>query len=296
MKWLWSTKPQVDSQIVALQASGADVLLTAAITKYAAQAIRKTYDIGWKPTHFLSNVSASIKAVMQPAGPEKAVGIITAAYLKEPTDPQWENTSEYKDWLAWMKKYNSSANVADANAVYGYSVTQTMVAVLKACGNNLTRENIMKQAASIHNEKLPILLPGITVSTSPTDFAPDQTNAIGEVRRHHLEAVRRRALGLGQLTAYRKNLRGRPLSGRLGGVSLQGAPAISSIAICTTRPRARASATPNARKARSVSDCTRSRSRPDESGASGPINPSTRRPVSGAPRPIIRSARNSTRK
>ena len=167
-----TTDPTVDLQIVALQTSGADVLLSAAITKYAAQAIRKTYDIGWKPTHFLSNVSASIKAVMQPAGPEKAVGIITAAYLKEPTDPQWENTPEYKDWLAWMKKYNSSANVADANAAYGYSVTQTMVAVLKACGNNLTRENIMKQAASIHNEKLPMLLPGITVSTSSSDFAP----------------------------------------------------------------------------------------------------------------------------
>ena len=167
-----TTDPTVDSQIVALQGSGADVLLTAAIPKFAAQAIRKIYDIGWKPTHFLSNVAASIKAVMQPAGPEKAVGIITAAYLKEPTDPQWENTPEYKDWLAWMKKYNSSANVADSNAVYGYSVTQTMVAMLKACGNNLTRENIMKQAASIHNEKLPMLLPGITVSTSATDFAP----------------------------------------------------------------------------------------------------------------------------
>jgi branched-chain amino acid transport system substrate-binding protein len=167
-----TTDPTVDSQIVALQGSGADVLVTAAIPKFAAQAIRKIYDIGWKPTHFLSNVSASIKAVMQPAGPEKGVGIITAAYIKEPTDPQWENTPEYKDWLAWMKKYNSSANVADSNAVYGYSVTQTMVAVLKACGNNLTRENIMKQAASIHHEKLPMLLPGITVSTSATDFAP----------------------------------------------------------------------------------------------------------------------------
>jgi branched-chain amino acid transport system substrate-binding protein len=167
-----TTDPTVDSQIVALQGSGADVLLTAAIPKFAAQAIRKIYDIGWKPTHFLSNVAASIKAVMQPAGPEKAVGIITAAYLKEPTDPQWENTPEYKDWLAWMQKYNSSANVADSNAVYGYTVTQTMVAVLKAAGNNLTRENIMKQAANIHDEKLPMLLPGITVSTSATDFAP----------------------------------------------------------------------------------------------------------------------------
>ena len=167
-----TTDPTVDSQIVALQGSGADVLLTAAIPKFAAQAIRKIYDIGWKPTHFLTNVSASVKAVMQPAGPEKAVGIISAAYLKEPTDPQWQDTPEYKEWLAWMKKYNTSANVADGNNVYGYSVAQTMVAVLKASGDNLTRENVMKQAASIHDEKLPMLLPGITVSTSADDFAP----------------------------------------------------------------------------------------------------------------------------
>jgi len=167
-----TTDPTVDSQIVALQGSGANVLLTAAIPKFAAQAIRKIYDIGWKPTHLISNVSASVRAVMQPAGPEKAVGIITAAYLKEPTDPQWQDTPEYKDWLAWMKKYNTSANLADSNAVYGYSVAQTMIAVLKACGDNLTRENVMKQAANIHDEKLPMLLPGIVVSTSPTDFAP----------------------------------------------------------------------------------------------------------------------------
>ena len=167
-----TTDPTVDSQIVALQGSGADVLLTAAIPKFAAQAIRKIYDIGWKPTHFLSNVSASIKAVMQPAGPEKSVGIITSAYLKEPTDPQWENTTEYKDWMAWMKKYNTSVNTADVNAVYGYSVSQTMVDVLKACGNNLTRENVMKQAANVRGEKLPMLLPGLVVSTTATDFAP----------------------------------------------------------------------------------------------------------------------------
>jgi len=167
-----TTDPTVDSQIVALQGSGADVLLTAAIPKFAAQAIRKVYDIGWKPTHFLTNVSASVKAVLQPAGPEKGVGIISAGYLKEPTDPQWQDTPEYKEWLAWMKKYNTSGNVADGNNVSGYSVAQTMVAVLKASGDNLTRENVMKQAASIHDEKLPMLLPGITVSTSADDFAP----------------------------------------------------------------------------------------------------------------------------
>jgi branched-chain amino acid transport system substrate-binding protein len=167
-----TTDPTVDSQVASLQGSGADVLLTAATPKFAAQTIRKVFDIGWKPTHFLTNVSISVKAVLQPAGPEKGVGIISAGYLKEPTDPQWRNTPEYNEWLDWMKKYNSSANVADGNNVYGYTVSQTMVDVLKAAGNNLTRENIMKQAANIHSEKLPMLLPGITVSTSPTDFAP----------------------------------------------------------------------------------------------------------------------------
>ena len=167
-----TTDPTVDSQIVALQGSGADVLLTAAIPKFAAQAIRKVYDIGWKPTHFLTNVSASVKAVLQPAGPEKGVGIISAGYLKEPTDPQWQDTSDYKEWLAWMKKYNTSGNVADGNNVSGYSFAQTLVAVLKASSDNLTRESVMKQAASIHNLTLPMLLPGINVSTSADDFAP----------------------------------------------------------------------------------------------------------------------------
>ena len=167
-----TTDATVDSQIVAMQGSGANVVLTVAIPKFAAQAIRKMYDIGWKPTHFLTNVSTSVKAAMQPAGPEKAVGIISSGYVKDPTDPQWLDTPEYKDWLAWMKKYNTSGDIADANTVYAYSVAQTMVAVLKQCGNDLTRENLMKQAASIHDLKLPMLLPGITVSTSASDFAP----------------------------------------------------------------------------------------------------------------------------
>ena len=167
-----TTDPTVNSQVVSLQGSGADVLLTAAIPKFAAQAIRKVYDIGWKPTHFLTNVSASVGAVMRPAGLEKCIGIITAGYLKEPTDQQWQDTPEYKEWLAWMKKYNTSGNVADGNNVAGYSYAQTMVIILKESGDNLTRENVMKQAASIHNLTLPMLLPGITLSTSADDFAP----------------------------------------------------------------------------------------------------------------------------
>jgi branched-chain amino acid transport system substrate-binding protein len=167
-----TTDATVDSQVAALQGSGANVLLTAAIQKFAAQAIRKVYDIGWKPTHFLTNVSVSVGVVMQPAGLEKGIGVISAAYLKDPTDPQWQDTPEYKEWLAWMKKYNSSANVSDVFSVYGYSVAQTMVGVLKASGDTLTRENAMKQAASLHTLVLPMLLPGITVSTSADDFAP----------------------------------------------------------------------------------------------------------------------------
>ena len=167
-----TTDPTVDLQVVALKGSGADVLLTAAIPKFAAQAIRKIYDLGWKPTHLMTNVSSSVGAVMRPAGPEKAVGIISAAFLKDPTDPQWQDTPEYREWLAWMKKYNTSGNIADIYTVYGYTAPQTMIAVLKACGNNLTRENLKKQAASLHNLALPMLLPGITVSTSADDFAP----------------------------------------------------------------------------------------------------------------------------
>ena len=167
-----TTDPTVDSQIVSLQGTGADTLLVAAIPKFAAQAIRKVYDLSWKPSFFLTNVSASVGSVMKPAGFEKAAGIITAGYLKDPNDPQWQSTKEYKDWLEFMKKYYSSGSLADVNNVYGYSAAQTLVEVLKASGDNLTRENIMKQAAAIHDLKLPMLLPGISVSTSATDFAP----------------------------------------------------------------------------------------------------------------------------
>ena len=167
-----TTDPTVDSQVVALQGSGADVLLTVAIPKFAAQAIRKVYDIGWKPTHFLTSVSNSVGTVMKSAGLEKGIGIISAAFAKDPTDPQWEGTPEYKEWLAFMKKYNASANLGDVQGAIGYTYAQTMVAVLKACGDNLTRDNVMKQAASLHDVAMPMLLPGVTLSTSATDFAP----------------------------------------------------------------------------------------------------------------------------
>jgi branched-chain amino acid transport system substrate-binding protein len=167
-----TTDPTVDSQIVSLQGSGADVLVTAAIPKFAAQAIRKVYDIGWKPTHIVSNVSSSVGAVMKPAGPEKAIGVISATYGKDPTDPQWQDAPDMKEWLAWMKKYYPAGNITDASNTYGYGVAYLMVAVLKACGDNLTRENVMKEAAKIHIQGGPLSLPGITISTSATDYAP----------------------------------------------------------------------------------------------------------------------------
>jgi branched-chain amino acid transport system substrate-binding protein len=167
-----TTDATIDSQILSLRRSGADTMVTLAIPKFALQSIRKIYDIGWKPIHFLTNTSASVAVVMRPVGPEKSTGIITAGYIKEPTDPQWQDSPEYKDWLAWMRKYYPMGNVADGFNVYGYSVAQTMVALLKQCGNNLTRENLMKEAAHIHDQRFPMLLPGIVVSTAADDFAP----------------------------------------------------------------------------------------------------------------------------
>jgi len=195
-----TTDPTVDSQVVALQASGADVLLTVAIPKFAAQAIRKVYDTGWKLTHFLTSVSNSVGTVMKSAGYEKGVGIISAAFAKDPTDPQWQDTPEDQEWLAFMKKYNASANLADIQGAVGYSYAQIMVAVLKACGDNLTRENVMKQATSLQNVALPMLLPGITPLNQRDRFLTAQTDATGEIRRHHLEAVRRGDTGSGKLT------------------------------------------------------------------------------------------------
>ena len=167
-----TTDPTVDSQIVALQASGANVLITAAVPKFAAQAIRKVHDIDWKPTHFLTYVSSSVGAVMRPVGPEKGIGVISATFDKDATDPQWQDTPEYKEWLGWLKKYYPSGNIADTLIPDGYGRAQAMVAVLQACGDNLTRENVMKQAASIRGLRLPMLLPGVTVSTSADDFEP----------------------------------------------------------------------------------------------------------------------------
>ena len=169
------TDPTVDSQVIQLKDSGANVFFNIATPKAAAQAIRKAADIGWKPAQYLNNVSASVGSVMKPAGLENSQGIITAQYLKDPTDKQWENTDDFKAWVAWMDKWMPGANKADANHVFGYAVSNLMLETLKKCGDTLTRENVMKQAANYQKYKLPLLLPGITISTSPTDYYPIQS-------------------------------------------------------------------------------------------------------------------------
>ena len=165
------TDPTVDSQMLSLKASGADTFFNVTTPKFAALAIRKAAEIGWKPTQYLNSVSASVGSVLTPAGPDNAVGIYTASYLKDPTDPQFQKGKERDDWLGWMKKYNDAGDIKDVNNVYGYTAAQGLVQVLKQCGDNLTRENVMKQAASL-DLTLPMLLPGVNVKTTPEDFFP----------------------------------------------------------------------------------------------------------------------------
>jgi branched-chain amino acid transport system substrate-binding protein len=164
--------PTVDSQIVTLQGAGVDVLVTIATPKFAAQAIRKVHDIAWKPLHLITNVAASVGGTLVPAGLDKSVGLVTALYQKVPNDPRWENDPGYKDWLAWMKAYNPDADPSDGSNVTGYNVPMTLVQVLKQCGADLSRENIMRQAASLKDFELPMLMPGIKVNTGPKDFKP----------------------------------------------------------------------------------------------------------------------------
>jgi branched-chain amino acid transport system substrate-binding protein len=166
------SEPTIDSHIVKLKSTGADVFINITTPKFAAQAIKKNAEIGWKPVHFLNNVSASIGSVIKPAGFENAQDIISSQYLKDPTDAQWKDDAGMKAWNEFLDKYYPEANRADASVMYGYTVAQGIVQVLKQCGDNLTRENVMKQAASLKDLELGGLLPGIKVNTSATDFAP----------------------------------------------------------------------------------------------------------------------------
>ena len=173
------TDPTVDSQIVTLKGSGADVFFNITTPKFAAQAIRKAHEIGWKPEHFLNNVSSSIDNVLKPAGFEASMGIISSLYLKDAADPQWHNDKDYKAWLEWMKKYNPGVSTTDAFYVYAYAVSSTLHQVLLQCKDDLTRENVMRQAANLKNIKVPMLLPGVHLHTSPSDFAPIEAIQLG---------------------------------------------------------------------------------------------------------------------
>jgi branched-chain amino acid transport system substrate-binding protein len=167
-----TTEPSIDNHIVKLKATGADVFVDITTPKFAAQAIKKISEIEWKPLHILNNVGASIGGVMKPAGFDKSQGIISANYLKDVSDPQWDNDAGMKTFLAFMAKDFPEGDKLDGSTVYGYGAAQTMVQVLKQCGDNLTRENVMKQAASLKDFRTEVLLPGIKINTSPTDFAP----------------------------------------------------------------------------------------------------------------------------
>lgn len=173
-----TSEPTVDSQIVTLQGSGADVLLIAATPKFAAQAIRKTFDVGWTPVRYMTDVSQSIASVMKPAGLDKSKGVITAIYGKDPTDARWKDDSGFKEYAAFIGKYMTSHDLIDANAVYGFGLGATMIQVLKQCGSDLSRANIMKQAASLKDLELPMLLPGIKINTSPDNFSPIRQEAL----------------------------------------------------------------------------------------------------------------------
>jgi branched-chain amino acid transport system substrate-binding protein len=164
--------PTVDSQIISLKASGADVFFNVTTPKFAAQAIKKMHEIGWKPVHLLNNVSNSVGSVLKPAGLEASKGVLSTGYIKDATDPTWKDDAGMKQWAAFMDKHFPEGDKTSSFTVYGYTVAQTLERVLKQCGDNLTRENVMKQAASLKGLELPMLLPGITINTSATDFYP----------------------------------------------------------------------------------------------------------------------------
>ena len=170
-----ATDPTIDSQIVTLQSSGVDALVCGIIPRFAAQAIRRVHDIGWRPMFFMSNVSISGSVVMQPAGPEKGVGLITSDYRKDQSDATWANDPGMNEWREFMRRYMPEVNereLGDNNYTYGYAVATTMIQVLRQCGQDFSRENIMRQAASLAPMDIATLLPGVKVATSPTNFHP----------------------------------------------------------------------------------------------------------------------------
>jgi ABC-type branched-subunit amino acid transport system substrate-binding protein len=168
------TDASIDRQIVELKSTGCNALIAAIFPPFAVQAIRKVHDLGWKPMFFMNNVSASVSVILQPAGLESSVGLLSSAFAKDPLDPAFENDPGMKDWRAWMSKYLPGEDVRRPSFVLGYNSAATMVQVLKQAGSDLSRENIMRQATNLRDLELPMLLPGIKVNTSPTDYYPVQ--------------------------------------------------------------------------------------------------------------------------
>lgn len=166
------TDPTIDSQIIALKGSGADVFLNITTPKFAAMAIRKAHDIGWHPLQYLNNLSISVGSVLTPAGLDKASGVLSVAYYKDPTDKRWENDAAIREWSAFMQKYYPEGNRGDSLNVYGYLLAQMLVQVLRQAGDELTRANVMRQAANLKDLQLPLALPGVKVNTSASDFFP----------------------------------------------------------------------------------------------------------------------------
>jgi branched-chain amino acid transport system substrate-binding protein len=162
--------PTIDSQILKLKASGVDLFMDITTPKFAAQAIKKVAEIGWKPTHILNNVSASVGSVFKPAGLENGIGVLSTGYLKDPSDPKTKDDPTLKEFFAFLDKYMPDADRSNLNLAYGYGVTQTVVQVLKQCGDELTRENVMKQAANLKNFRSAVFLEGIAANTSPSDY------------------------------------------------------------------------------------------------------------------------------
>ncbi|WP_024517954.1 ABC transporter substrate-binding protein [Bradyrhizobium sp. Tv2a-2] len=181
------SQPTVDSQIVTLKTTGADIFFNESSPKFAAQAIRKAAEIGWKPVQFLASISNSVGSVLKPAGLENAKGILSTNYLKDPTDPTWKDDPSIKEWASFMDKYFPEGDKTSTFSVYGYLTAQTMVQVLKQCGDELTRENVMRQAANLEDFELGLLLPGIKINTSPTDYFPVEQMQMSRFNGEHGE-------------------------------------------------------------------------------------------------------------
>ena len=181
------TDPTVDGQIVTMKTLGADIFFNEASPKFAAQAIRKAAEIGWKPVQFVASISNSVGSVLKPAGLDNAKGVLSTNYLKDPTDPTWKDDPAIKEWVAFMDKYFPEGDKTSTFSVYGYLTAQTMIQVLKQCGDELTRENVMRQTANLKDFELGLLLPGIKINTSPTDYFPVEQMQMSRFNGDHGE-------------------------------------------------------------------------------------------------------------